>query len=181
MSETNHSDLMCEFVHELTEHQAALRAFVCYLLGGRADGAVDLVQEVNLLLWKKHKQYRPGTNFRAWAFTTARYVVLGHRRRLRKDGYLMFDSDLIERLGDEWQAEPNESERKMAALESCFEQLPGRDKKLLRARYNGHGGVEQMAGEGELTAGNLRSRLFRLRAALKQCVQHELKAEEGLI
>ena len=83
MSETDQEDPMREFVRELTEHQAALRAFVGYLMSGTKDVA-DIVQEVNLLLWEKRKQFRPGTNFRAWSFTVARYLVLENRRRLRK-------------------------------------------------------------------------------------------------
>jgi RNA polymerase sigma-70 factor (ECF subfamily) len=139
-----------------------------------------VAQEVNLLLWEKHKQFKPGTNFRAWAFTTARYVVLGHRRRLRKKGLLLFDPDLIERLADEWQEEPDEHESKLAALEHCLEELTDPDQALIRARYSGHGEVERLAGEAGRSGGGLRSRLFRLRAALKQCVQREMEVERSL-
>ncbi|MCH7227127.1 sigma-70 family RNA polymerase sigma factor [Haloferula sp. A504] len=172
-------DPMREFVRELTEHQQALRTFVDYLMMG-APGASDVAQEVNLLLWEKRAQFKPGTNFRAWAFTMARYVALGHRRKLRRDGALVFDPDLIERLADEWEAEPDERERKLAALDHCLEQLPDEDLKLVRARYGSHGEIERLAGEIGKTSGSLRLRLFRLRAALKQCVRAELKLEGGL-
>lgn len=167
------------FVRELTEHQAALRAFVGYLMNGAADAA-DLVQEVNLLLWEKRAHYEPGTNFRAWAFTTARYVVLGHRRRLRKEGLLIFDPDLVESLAEEWQAQPDEHERRLAALHCCLEKLSDPDLALLRARYSGHGKVERMADGAGRSGSGLRTRLFRLRAALKQCVRRELEMEGGM-
>ena len=169
---------MREFVRELTEHQAALRAFVGYLMVG-TDGAADVSQEVNLLLWEKRAQYEPGTNFRAWAFTTARYVVLGHRRRLRKEGLLMFDPDLVECLADEWQAQPDQHHHKLAALHTCVEKLSDEDQTLLRARYSGHGNVEQLACEARQSGSSLRVRIFRLRAALKQCVERELLVEGG--
>jgi len=179
MSETEHQDPLREFVRELTEHQAALRAFVGYLMNGAAEAA-DLTQEVNLLLWEKRDHYELGTNFRAWAFTTARYVVLGYQRRLRRDGLLLFDSDLIECLAEEWQAQADEHERKLAALHCCLEKVPDADLALLRARYSGHGKVERLADETERSGGGLRVRLFRLRAALKQCVKRELEAEGGM-
>ena len=178
MPETESEDPMREFVRELTEHQAALRAFVGYLMVG-TDAAADVAQEVNLLLWEKRAQFEPGTNFRAWSFTVARYVVLGHRRRLRKEGLLLFDPDLVEHLADEWQAQPEQHERKLAVLHTCFEKLSDQDQTLLRARYSGHGRLEQMACESRQSGSSLRVRIFRLRAALKQCVERELLVEGG--
>ena len=179
MAETDHDDSMREFVRELTEHQAALRAFVGYLMSGAKDVA-DIVQEVNLLLWEKRKQFRPGTNFRAWSFTVARYIVLENRRRLIKDGVLLFDPDLVDMLADEWQAQPDGHQQKLAALHCCLERLADSDQSLLRSRYSEHGKVERLASEARRSGGGLRARLFRLRAALKQCVRRELEVEGGL-
>ncbi|MCU0780258.1 MAG: sigma-70 family RNA polymerase sigma factor [Akkermansiaceae bacterium] len=178
MSEQDH-DRTREFVRELTDIQPALRSFVGYLMNGNS-AVPDVVQEVNLILWEKNAQFEPGTNFRAWAFNTARYVVLGHRRRLRREGALVFDSDLIERLADEWQEQPCDLERKLAALETCLEKLAEPDLSLVKARYGGHGAVGRMADTQGKSAVSLRLRLFRLRAALKQCVRRELEIEEGL-
>lgn len=179
MSEADDQDLMREFVRELTEHQSAIRAFVGYLLSG-SQSASDIAQEVNLILWEKRGQFEPGTNFRAWAFTTARYVVLGHRRRLRKEGLLVFDHDMVEILAEEWESQPDEHQRKLAALHTCVEKLGDRDQELLKVRYSGHGGVEKMASRSGREGATLRTRLFRLRAALKQCVERELKVEGDL-
>jgi len=178
MSEEN-TDRMREFVRELTEHQAGLRAFVGYLLAGVPDSQ-DVVQEVNLVLWEKRDQFEPHTNFRAWAFATARFVVLSHRRRLRRDGAMIFDTEVLERLANEWHAEPDEHERKLAALQCCIEKLPDDDLQLVRQRYSGHGEIEQLSSRIGRSAGSLRLRLFRLRAALKQCVKRELEVEGGL-
>jgi RNA polymerase sigma-70 factor, ECF subfamily len=179
MSSMNEQDLMREFVRELTEHQAALRSFVGYLMTG-TQSAPDVTQEVNLILWEKRGQFEPGTNFRAWAFTTARYVVLGYRRRLRKEGLLLFDQDLVEQLADEWQAQPDGYQHRLATLHTCIEKLSDADQALLRVRYSGHGGVERMASQSGGEGSSLRARLFRLRAALKQCVERELEVEGGI-
>ena len=180
MPSADDQDLMREFVRELTEHQQALRAFVGYLMPG-SNGALDVTQEVNLILWKKREQFEPGTNFRAWAFTTARYVVLGYRRRLKKEGLLFFDQDLVEVLAEEWQSQPDGHQRKLAALHTCVEKLSDTDQELLRVRYSSHGGIEQMASRSGRDGASLRTRLFRIRAALKQCVENELEVEGGLL
>ena len=179
MPSSDNQNLMREFVRELTEHQSAIRAFVGYLMSGTEE-ASDVAQEVNLILWEKREQFEIGSNFRAWAFTVARYVALGRRRRLRKEGLLLFDQDLVEQLADEWQAQPDVHQRKLAALHTCVEKLSDADQSLLRVRYSGHGGVEQMATQTGREGSSLRTRLSRLRAALKQCVERELQVEGGL-
>lgn len=179
MTEPEDQDTLKEFVSELTSIQQELRSFIAYLMTG-ADGAPDVLQEVNLLLWEKRRQFKPGTNFRAWSFKVARYMVLGHQRKLRKQGLLLFEPDVIERLADEWQQSSTEYPNKLAALQTCFEKLPDEDQTLLRARYSGHGQLEQLASSSERSSSGLRARIFRLRQALKQCILNELKMEGGL-
>ncbi|MBK1831914.1 sigma-70 family RNA polymerase sigma factor [Verrucomicrobiaceae bacterium R5-34] len=164
---------------EITEIQSGLRAFIGYLMSGTSDVS-DVAQEVNLLLWQKRDQYEAGTNFRAWAFTIARYAVLGHLRKKRRGNVEFFSPELLEQLADEWQEDECEYEEQLTALESCLDQLPDEDLDLVHARYNSHGGVERFAQRMGLSAGSLRLRLFRLRAALKRCVEQNM-GEEGNI
>ncbi len=167
-----------DFIRELTDHQSALRSFVGYLMSG-ATGVSDVVQEVNLLLWEKKDQYEPGTNFRAWAFAAARYSVFSHRRKMRRDGMFVFDDELIDQLADEWEEEDSDHDRLLGALHRCLAALPEKDASLIQTRYSGHGNVENEALKTGQNSGNLRIRLFRLRAALKQCVLRELAPEGG--
>ena len=168
-----------EFVHELTSVQPELRAFVRYLMMG-TEGAADVLQEVNVLLWEKRGEFEPGTNFRAWAFTSARYVSLGHRRKEQRQGMTLFEPEMVDRLADEWEAEADDHEHKLNALQKCVSRLPAEDQSLLQARYSKHGDVERMARVKGRSGSGLRARLFRLRAALKQCVMEQLKLEGGL-
>lgn len=178
MTEPEDPTQISDFVRELTTHQQSLRAFVQYLMAGSED-AKDAVQEVNVLLWEKRAEYEMGTNFRAWCFSIARYVVLARRRQLRKDGHIVFDPDLVDRLADEWQAEPDVHLRKLAALEHCLEKLSDVDLTLVQARYTGHGKIKNLAKELDCSANSLSLRLSRLRAALKQCVRREIEVEGG--
>jgi RNA polymerase sigma-70 factor (ECF subfamily) len=41
---------------------------VAHRLSSNAAGAEDLVQETFLLAWRSFRQFRPGTNIRAWLF-----------------------------------------------------------------------------------------------------------------
>jgi len=61
-----------EFVSLLTEHQADLWAYIISQMPGSPDVG-DILQKNNLVLWTKQNQSKLGTNFRAWAFTIARF------------------------------------------------------------------------------------------------------------
>ncbi len=63
------------FVRLMTEHQGRLFAYV-YSLLGNPDAANDVLQEVNVVLWRDSKEFRPGTNFKAWSFRIAHFQVM---------------------------------------------------------------------------------------------------------
>jgi RNA polymerase sigma-70 factor (ECF subfamily) len=83
-----------EFVALLIDHQEVIRSYIITQIPGSPD-IRDVLQEVNIVLWEKMKDFEPGTNFGAWACTVARYKVLEHRRReARRNGLLIFNDDL---------------------------------------------------------------------------------------
>lgn len=176
---TSQGEEFSDFVRELTEVQKDLRHFVGYLMGGQSE-VQDVVQEVNLLLWEKREEFEAGTNFKAWSFAVARFKVLSKRRKMKRQGVQVFDEGLIDRLADEWEQDPAQQESLMGALEKCVSRLGKEDVHLLRERYAGHGNVGKLAEQLGRTAVSLRARLFRLRAALKQCVLNEVGEGGGL-
>jgi len=89
---------LTEFVAELTRHQPRLRGLVRCLLFDRKD-AEDVLQDANLTLVRKSADYRPGTDFWAWASQVARYQVLTHCKRLKRDK-LVFSADLLATLAE---------------------------------------------------------------------------------
>ena len=177
MAEKNDNEELKEFVTELTEHQIAIRSFIGYLMPGSGDVG-DVLQEVNLLLWEKRNQFTLGTDFRAWAFASARFVVLGYQRKWKRRGDLILDDALVVQLAEEWENESYVQQRRLKALESCLEKLEEDDVTLLTERYRRYGNVERLAQARGQKSSALRVRLLRLRAALKQCVQKILANPE---
>lgn len=78
------SDTPNDFIHEVTRYQSAIAAYIRSLLPTHPD-YMDILQEVNVTLWKKRDKYQPGSNFKAWAFSTARYHVMNARRKMITD------------------------------------------------------------------------------------------------
>jgi RNA polymerase sigma-70 factor (ECF subfamily) len=59
------------------------------------DDAEDVLQETNLVLWKKFKEYEPGTDFARWASRIAYHEALRVRRKKGRSRQ-RFSDDFIE-------------------------------------------------------------------------------------
>ena len=161
------------FVKLLTNHQGEIRAFVISLLPGSPDVA-DVVQETNLVLWNKRDNFELGTNFVAWAFTTARYQVMKQRLRQKRDGKVMFSDELIDTLA-EMAPPPGTNDEYLLALEECMERLNPAQRKMISSRYSAGMSLQKQAAASGGTAGSLRIALMRLRAGLRLCVERQIK------
>lgn len=120
-------------VQEIARHQSRLRGFLRCLLVNPGD-IDDLLQEINAVLWEKREEFRPGTDFWAWASQVARYKVLNHvRKRTREQ--TAFDMLILERLADVAASKLETLNRRREALEHCLGQLPPAQRQLLDLRY----------------------------------------------
>ncbi|MBB5353927.1 RNA polymerase sigma-70 factor (ECF subfamily) [Haloferula luteola] len=163
-----------DFVCELLQVQPELRSFIGHLLPA-VDARADVLQEVNLVLWKKRDDFEPGTSFRNWAYTCARYVVMNSQKRARRDKRLVFGDELLERLAEEFEEADPRIEERLPALRRCLERVPEEDRTLLLERYAQHGAVKERADRSGRSAASLRAMLFRLRIALRRCIESELR------
>jgi RNA polymerase sigma-70 factor (ECF subfamily) len=166
---------MVGFCAELTRHQARLRGLVRCLLFDPAAGE-DVLQDTNLTLLRKAADFRPGTDFWAWASQVARYQVLTHCKRFKRDK-LVFSPDMLATLADEAIARAAEFDVRREALEACLARLPPPQRQLLELRYGPKTSIEEIAAALERTAGSIRQTLFRIRQALLACVERRLAGE----
>ena len=87
-----------QFMALYSGHQRRLYLYTMTLLPASVD-AEDVLQETNLVLWRKFDQYQPGTNFFAWACRITRYEVLKYRERRARAARLL-DPDVFDQLAE---------------------------------------------------------------------------------
>ena len=75
-------------------YQPRLHAYILSLVFD-PQVAADILQDTNLILWKKAAQFTPGTNFKAWAFRVAYFEVKSHRRKAVRNR-LVFNDELLD-------------------------------------------------------------------------------------
>jgi RNA polymerase sigma-70 factor (ECF subfamily) len=162
-----------EFVGQIAKHQAALRAYIISLMPGM-DGVSDVLQETNLVLWEKRGKFQPGTNFKAWACAIARYEVKSHRRKMLRLGMTTLDEDLAAQLAEHCEAAPVEVEERLRALDLCLGRLEEKDRQLIEHRYYSASNLDEFAARSGRPVDSLRVTLFRIRAALRNCINDQL-------
>jgi RNA polymerase sigma-70 factor (ECF subfamily) len=169
------SDKSEQFVQQLTENQNRLYGYVYSLLGDHSRAA-DVVQESNMVLWRKLDEFRPSKPFLPWAFAIARFQVLAHLRDHKRDR-LLLDADLVETLSDEAQRQAGQLDSLREALRPCIQLLTPRNRDLIEQRYFRAMSVANVAEAIEQTVGSVKVVLLRVRRQLAACVQKRLAAE----
>jgi RNA polymerase sigma-70 factor (ECF subfamily) len=166
-----------DFLLLLTSHQSTLYAAITALLGG-AEGAHDVLQETNLVLLEKAADYDRSRPFVPWALTFARFQVLAWRKRQSRDR-LVLNDDLFAVLADRLTADSLPPNRRLDALEKCLNKLPRDSRGLVDARYVRDEPVQDIAARLGMSASAVSVALFRVRKALRDCVQAALAVEGG--
>lgn len=165
---------LAEFVNLLIEHQSVMRQYISQLIPN-ADDISDVVQNTNLMLWERRGDFTPGTNFQAWALATARLRAFEHRNRMKRDHRLVFEEKLFEVLDQEFEERPYLTEEKKIALETCLGKLKPKDRTLIDIRYSESTTLSEHALADGRSEKSLRVILNRLRSALKECIDRQLK------
>lgn len=167
-----------EFVRLLAENERHLAGYVHALIPLWQD-AEDVLQDTKLRLWEQFDSFQLGTNFPAWAFTIAGYMVRTHRKRLSRER-ICFSDDLLEKLSRQVPAiVALESDDRLPALVECVKMLSNASRKLLRVFCVGHQKIKDIAHDLGQTPAATRVALFRIRQSLSECVAERLRKEES--
>ncbi len=161
-----------EFVRNITNCQNRLYVYILSLLPN-PDRAKDVLQETNLLLWRKAAEFTPGTNFGAWACKIAYYEVLTERRKRQRDKHL-FSEGIINLLASDAERRIAELDERSQALDECLERLPAKQRKRLLDRYSPGGSIQSIAEAAGESRGAIATALYRVRANLLECIQGKL-------
>lgn len=165
-----------EFIEQVTRAQRPLHAFVLSLVRNVAD-ADDVLQETNLVLWRKSAEFEPGTNFDAWAFRIAQFQVMAFRKRAQRSK-LHFDDGLLELLAADAADEFGRGhDARQNALSACLQKLKPDQRKLIAVRYEPGGCVNDIAASQGRSPKAVSEALRRIRRTLMTCIESTLAKE----
>lgn len=163
-----------QFIQSLTESQTRLYGYIYSLLGSR-QAAEEVLQECNLVLWRKHTEFREGSEFIPWAFGIARFQVLAYLRDEKRRQTRFLDEDLSELLHEEVAAQAGQLEELRVALRICVGKLALSSRDLVERRYLRKLEIQAIAEETNRKLSAVKVALMRIRQRLRRCIELHLE------
>ena len=166
---------LAEFGGQLASCQADLLTYAFSLVQNMAD-AEDVCQRAAVVLWQKYDQFQTGSDFRLWALKTTQFEAFNFIRRRRTDRAFFHDETLLAIAATQGtDDDPADSQNQWKLLTGCLEKLTSRQRKLLKARYEGTMTLAEIADKLKRNHATVRSQLSRIRRGLRECVEQKMK------
>lgn len=158
-----------EFIRRFSKSQCTLYAYILGLTYSSSD-ADDVLQDVNLALWKKRDTYNPKYEFIPWAIGFARLEVNNHRKRSGRKK-LLFSDDVLNVLADEWPQDVSFQEQRLTALASCIKKLGPTESECISEFYRRGTSVSELSQKQNKPVSTIYKILNRARKSLRLCIQ----------
>ena len=159
---------------ELAKAQVELLTFICRLTGGVTESE-DILQRVNVKLWRQREAYDRSKPFINWARTVARYEVMAWRSTASRSK-LVFSDDIVGLLADRLAAPEENANPRLVCLEQCRNEMAGTMRQIVDWFYFDGIPPRDIARRLGRTAHSVSNSLHHARQVLRLCVEGKLKA-----
>lgn len=171
-----------EFIRAFTAAQRPLFLYLLPMLGNPVD-AEEVLQETNVVIWRKWHQFELGTNFIAWGRTIARLEVFRYRRN-KGNKIALLDEGILELVSARLESQPSTLDgRRRQALSMCIQKLKPNDREIIRLRYESDSNGDQVAKQLGRPPNSVYQSLGRIRRTLMKCIEQQVESirltEEG--
>jgi RNA polymerase sigma-70 factor (ECF subfamily) len=173
-----HHDSGEELMTQIVSAQKPLYSYIRTLVGPTND-VDDILQEVNLVLWRKGHEFDGRGRFLAWACHIAYVQVLAHCQRRRREKQVYFDERVLNELAQYVSWEVERIDARLEALHDCLGKLSPKLRRMILSRYEAGGSVHKVAGELDRPVGSVRVALHRIRLLLADCIGRTLEGGKG--
>lgn len=166
---------MEEFVQLLTRDQRRILLYIHSLISNWPD-AEEVLQNTNLVLWRKWQEFEPGTNFYCWACRIAHLEVLKWRDRRARDART-FSVEFMDEIGTELTRQGDLIDLRHQALTNCLDKLRERDRNLILLRYSEGATTQSVAQQLGRPIKSIYAAVNRIRDRLLECINRTLARE----
>ncbi len=166
------------FLKLLIPGQKRIFSYIVRLIPNYAD-AEDVMQEVVELLWKKFSEFKPDTDFLAWALVIARYKVYEYYKENKRSKQRL-SNETVRILEKEAQLQDKQEDFRIDAIKKCVLKLNSSDYKIVKLRYELNEKVTNIAVQYGCSVQSIYNNLTRIHDALMLCVKRHMRQEDIL-
>lgn len=161
-----------EFFSLFLLNQKKIYAFILSLVPNCADSE-DILQETTLVMWRKFKDFEPGTSFSSWGFKIAYFNILNFRTKNR-NSRILYNDDLFKQFLEVSSQSMKAYDENTAALNDCIQKLSERDKQMIKLRYEDTVSVKGIAVMADASVSRIYRSLARITRMLARCISKSL-------
>ena len=162
-----------KLAHQITDSQQRLYGYIYSMVGSSAQ-SWDILQETNLVIWRKQEEFESIKNFDAWAFTIARFQVMAFFRDRKRDPMSVMTPDLVEQMSIDAEEISAQMAGRLEALKKCKNRLGRKSQELLTYYYEKGLSLEEISGRLKSNRNALKQALHRTRRSLFDCIESAL-------
>ena len=140
--------------------------------------AEDVLQEVALVIIDRYSSYDSTQSFIGWALGISRRVVWAHLRNKYRDRDQVLQ-DAIDHVSNAFETLDPHVQGMKDALAHCVEKVSGEGRRALLLRYEEGLELKQIADQLGKSASAVGVLLYRIRSALRECIDRRLGAEKA--
>jgi len=136
----------------------------------------DIAQQSFVLAYTQLRKYEPGTNFKAWLFTIAKFQLKTEITRQRRvaDYHSRYAPDLLRReLERQSELSPDDVPERLSSLQHCLSQLDSQLQRFLIWRYEEQIPLETMSSRSGRSVAAVKKQLWKIRRVLHECIQRQ--------
>ena len=164
-----------QIIDLITQYQSKLFAYI-YSQTTDPDATREILQETNIVIWRKREQFEFGTSFNAWSQSIAYFQIKAFRQKRRRDR-LVFDDEVMDRMSNKAEELEEKHDIRKDKLKICIGKLKERYQHIVKKRYQDGISVNRIAEEEGIPANTVTQSLFRVRQKLIECVKKVKVAE----
>lgn len=165
-----------EILQLLVKHRPELFAFVLALVRD-FNRAEDVLQEVAVVICERWSEFKPDTNFLAWARRIAKNKIFSLQRKEGRYKPILSEAatEQIEKLANEQTATAPNGE--LQALRECIKKLDEKPRRIITLRYQEGSNCGRIAKSLSMTVSAIHMSLSRIRSRLADCIATRLAQE----
>ena len=159
-----------QFLRLFLSSERELYRYVGALVPNLGD-AEEIVQQTAVVLWSKFDQYDRQQPFTPWACRFALNIVkqwLVRRQRWQS----VLNGELVEQLAIRREELRPQFEQRLRHLDICLDKLPLQQRTIIDSYYFHRRSVETVADESARSVAAVYKLLQRIRALLRECLEH---------
>jgi len=168
----------------VAEFQGRLRTFIAAFCPHR-DQVDEVAQRTFIWAYEHLGDYEPGTRFYSWLKAIAGNMLLAELEIQRREArnrrrHLAHLEATACRAHLATEADDRRLEL-VEALQTCLEELPPGQRRLIQRRYEEPEPIAAIARELKRSEGGVKVTLFRIRQALRKCIESRLAGAGGQV